>query len=80
MIIKSARIIRAFNLFKTGTGQPFSAEKEKMKLLRDRALLASNIIKRIRTNNTIDDLSHLPLSESIVKYLEKVKNVEEKAR
>ena len=79
MIIKSARIIRAFNLFKTGTGQPFSAEKEKMKLLRDRALLASNIIKRIRTN-TIDDLSHLPLSESIVKYLEKVKNVEEKAR
>lgn len=80
MIIKSARIIRACNWLKTGYGGSFCTGKEEMKLLRDKALLASNIIKRIRSQNTIDELSHLPLSESIVKYLESVKDVEERAR
>ena len=80
MILKTAKIIKTHNLFRNQFNLYFCTINNLMKYLRDRALLASNIIKRIRSKNAMDELNHLPLHESIIKYLESASGIEDKAR
>lgn len=80
MIIKKAKLFGDLRLLKASYTSYFCTSNQEIKYLRDRALLASNIIRRIWTKNKIDDLSHLSLHQSIVQYLESAKDIKDKAR